>query len=166
MYLPHCSEALVSIRRVAEGRCTVNCHYTSYTTFCNTNTKITPVQEFLRYLNTLKNFRTHFSLCEFSDISFLFPRYRMFWNPLLTVILSTQNRPTPSPPTYVTSTVKSLSSAHLYLVRFPRAKAKCQGCMKCRNLLSHSSRRFVLKLFLIVLLTTDRGSKVKEGSIV
>jgi len=54
MYFAHISEALVSIRRIAEGRCTVNCHYTNYTTFFNTNTKITPVQEFLRYFNTLK----------------------------------------------------------------------------------------------------------------
>jgi hypothetical protein len=166
MYFLHSSEALVTIRRVAEGRCTINSHYTNYAIFCNANTKITPVQEFLLYFNTLKNFRTHFSLCEFSDISFLFPRYRMFWNGLLTVILSTQNRPTPSPPTYVTSTVKSLSSAHLYVVWFPRAKAKYQVCMKCRNLLSHSSRRFVLKLFLIILPTTDRGTKVKEDSVV
>ena len=90
----------------------------------------------------------------------------MFWNGLLTVILSTQNLPIPPPTTYVTSTVKSLSSAHSYVVWFPRAKAKYQGCMKCRNFLSHSSRRIVLKLFLTILPTTDRGNKVKEDTIV
>jgi hypothetical protein len=160
MYFPHSSEALVTIRRGAEARCTVNCHYTNYAIFCNANTKITPVQEFLLYFSTLKNFRSHFSLCEFSDITFLSPRYWMFWNGLLTVILSTQNRPTPFPTTYLTSTVKLLSSAHLYVVWFPRAKAKEQGTLKWRNYLSQSNRRFVLKLFLIILPTTDRRTKV------
>jgi hypothetical protein len=73
MYFPHSSETLVTIRRVAEGRCTVNCHYTNYAIFCNANTKITPAQEFLLYFSTLKNFRAYFSLCEFSDITFLSP---------------------------------------------------------------------------------------------
>ena len=46
LYFPHNSEALVSIKREAESRCSINCHHTTYALYFITNEKITPVQEF------------------------------------------------------------------------------------------------------------------------
>jgi len=89
-------------------------------------------------------------------------RHECFGTVILTVILSMQNRPIPSRNKYVTSTVKLLSLAHLYVVWFPEAKGNSRVVWNAGNFYRIAVGDLFWNLFLIILPKTDGGNKRKR----